>query len=81
MFTLTLTFDYNDVYDFRDYLLNNSWGGAKNWIKEWELEDFQRLLDYLDGCEASLEQVELNDFIWFEWDDVKKEMDEENMED
>lgn len=67
-------YDKNDFYNLYD----NSWSGAIDTlddIKNANLEEeFMQLLDEYFSCEEELTDTELNDFIWFERDEIYKNL-------
>ena len=70
--------------DIKEYLSNenNFWSGARDRIAEWKHND--EVIEYLaqyveeifydyDKKEVIVEDVTLNDFIWFDADDILEE--------
>ena len=70
--------------DIKEYLSNenNFWSGARDRIAEWKYND--EVIEYLaqyvedifydyDKKEVIVEDVTLNDFIWFDADDILAE--------
>ena len=67
-----------EVYDFNE-LYNSSWSGAVDTLKiveENEKED--DLLDLinsiLEGYEGGLDRTALNDYLWFDRDDILSDL-------
>lgn len=73
--------EYVDIYD---YLRNedNFWSGAYERIKQWK--DKKNVMDFLqsyieeifmnyDTGEVEVDKTSLNDFIWFDADDILEE--------
>lgn len=63
-----------EVYDF-NYLYNTSWGGAVDTLKtieENEKEDDLLALinDILSCYDGGLDRTALNDYLWFDRDDI-----------
>lgn len=63
-----------EVYDFNE-LYNSSWGGAVDTLKtieENEKEDDLLALinDVLSWYDGGLDRTQLNDYLWFDRDDI-----------
>lgn len=63
-----------EIYDFND-LYNTSWGGAidtLDTIKENNKEDelLSLINDILEGYDGGLHRTQLNDYLWFDRDDI-----------
>lgn len=60
----------NDFYN----LFENSWSGAKDTlediIKAEKEEEFMQHLDMVFGADEEITDTELNDYIWFERDEI-----------
>ena len=70
-----MVLNVTEVYDFNE-LYNSSWGGAIDTLKtieENEKEDeFLQMLNDIIECTTShsLDRTQLNDYIWFDSDDI-----------
>ena len=60
-----------DIFDFY-YLYQQSWGGALNVLDKIIMEaKEEELIEYLDMIfEETVDEVMLNDYIWFECDEI-----------
>lgn len=67
------TINEYDKHDFYD-LFENSWSGARDTLEDIikaELEEeFMEHLDEIFGCEEEITDTELNDYIWFERNEI-----------
>lgn len=78
MFTIQITSENTTVWEFKNFLENETWAGAKSRVEDMNYYDVEELYNFLEESDMNLDLVQLNDLIWFEWDDIKREMEEED---
>lgn len=64
-------------WDFVDFLYDETWAGAQTRIKTMSDAEFNELLYYLESIiddDEPWSMKKLNDFIWFDWDEIYDEL-------
>ncbi len=71
---ITIKIEIDSIYEFGNYLVEKTWQGAQDRVADMELEELKKLYNYLDALDTEMTDTELNDFIWFDWDDIKENL-------
>lgn len=80
MFTIKMELDYEDYARFKTYLKTMTWAGAEDRVQDMGYEETQALLQFLDDIGFEGTDTDLNDLIWFDWDDIYEEMNKSEEE-